>query len=239
MLFENSFLKMNLPPGWSCISNTSGTTWICQSADEKVKSDSMIVLASRPAQIPPQGTDSLEHFSAALSSPKKSEDAEGKPLISTVQFNGRLKMSGLEWIDSTHSNSELKGFHTRYLMTVSEGNAVGLTLSVHSPKLAEYRSVFEEIIKSVELKKVQISNLQANTNMELPASDGSVVAPPIDTTGDRLPQVNIKGGAEDRALASSSMGSDQMSGTLWIAAGVVMGLVALGLLRKRLRNEDE
>jgi hypothetical protein len=63
------------------------------------------------------------------------------------------EISDLSWVEATHYESELKGFYTIYLATVTEGLAVLVTFSTSKDNYPQFRDMIRPCIQSLEIKK--------------------------------------------------------------------------------------
>lgn len=76
--FANTFVRFEMPARWRC--DLEGTTWVCQSWDDKRQRDALIVLAAKHAG----ESDGLAQYEAYLRQPRQSTDPDGKPMVSRV-----------------------------------------------------------------------------------------------------------------------------------------------------------
>jgi hypothetical protein len=142
--FANQFIEFQLPDKWEC--QLDGTEWVCQSTDEQKKRDAIIVLA---AKIKKAGMDELPIYRAHLERPQTYESLSGESITSEPRYVKELDISGKQWIDSLHLQSEIPDFYTRYLATVEADLGILVTFSVRKDKYEEYAPDIENMVKSL------------------------------------------------------------------------------------------
>ena len=119
--FESSFLSFELPPGWTC--SRSGTETVCET--QKLHNDAIVILAVKYRG--PQ--DTLANYEDHLKSPQS--NARDKSLQSEVKFVNRRRISGQDWVEGLHFQSEVANYYTHYFATVTSHIGVLATFSVH------------------------------------------------------------------------------------------------------------
>lgn len=142
--FANQFIEFQLPDKWDC--QLDGTEWVCQSTDEQKKRDAIIVLA---AKIKKAGMDELPVYKAHLQKPQTYQSLSGESVTSEPRYVNELDISGKQWIDSLHLQSEIPDFYTRYLATVEADLGILVTFSVRKDKYEEYAPDIEGMVKSL------------------------------------------------------------------------------------------
>ncbi len=142
--FANQFIEFNLPDKWEC--QLDGTEWVCQSTDEQKKRDAIIVLA---AKIKKAGMDELPVYKAHLEKAQTYQSLSGENITSEPRYVKELDISGKQWIDSLHLQSEIPDFYTRYLATVESDLGILVTFSVRKDKYEEYAPDIEAMVKTL------------------------------------------------------------------------------------------
>lgn len=148
--FANQFIEFQLPDKWDC--QLDGTEWVCQSTDEQKKRDAIIVLA---AKIKKAGMDELPVYKAHLEKPQTYQSLSGESVTSEPRYVKELDITGKQWIDSLHLQSEIPDFYTRYLATVEADLGILVTFSVRKDKYEEYAPDIENMVKSLRAFRKQ------------------------------------------------------------------------------------
>lgn len=148
--FANQFIEFQLPDKWDC--QLDGTEWVCQSNDEQKKRDAIIVLA---AKIKKAGMDELPVYKAHLEKPQTYQSLSGESVTSEPRYVKELDITGKQWIDSLHLQSEIPDFYTRYLATVEADLGILVTFSVRKDKYEEYAPDIENMVKSLRAFRKQ------------------------------------------------------------------------------------
>jgi hypothetical protein len=139
-VFENNYLSFSMPDGWSCI--LEGTEYVCRPPNPAGKKFAItFIMAAK--EVGPQ--DTLAAYTAHLA---RNPPPRGTLLKAPVHRN----VSGTLWVDATLADSEIKGYHTRYLGTVKDGVAVLMTISVHKNFLAQYEGVASVAADTLKVK---------------------------------------------------------------------------------------
>ncbi|MBC7396246.1 MAG: hypothetical protein H7333_02290 [Bdellovibrionales bacterium] len=143
--FANQFVEFELPNAWVCL--LEGAEWVCQNQQDKdKKKDAIIILAAKI-----QGDqDTLDQYLAYLKNPKVYNTAQGKQVTSDVRYSNNKTIGDKSWVDALHLESEIPGFYTRYLATVTDGIGVLVTYSVNKNKYQEYAPTFESMVSSLK-----------------------------------------------------------------------------------------
>ncbi|MEZ4871554.1 MAG: hypothetical protein R2827_04760 [Bdellovibrionales bacterium] len=55
---------------------------------------------------------------------------------SKIRYVKKYSLNGKEWVDSLHESSEVEGYYTRYVATVSGGLGILVTFSAHKKHYA-------------------------------------------------------------------------------------------------------
>lgn len=123
-VFRTGFFEFELAPGWEC--GLDGTEYVCQAPGERQKG-AIAVIATKERG--PKSMDSLQAYEEHLRSPKRPAIDSDNSTPSTVVRAQRIWLGGKEWVESLHFGSELPGFHTYYLATVTSHVGVLVTMS--------------------------------------------------------------------------------------------------------------
>jgi len=75
----------------------------------------------------------------------------GTSLVDGPKVNNAI--GNLSWVEATHYGSELKGFYTVYLATVTDGLAVLVTFSASKNDYPQSRDMIRPCIQSLGIKK--------------------------------------------------------------------------------------
>jgi hypothetical protein len=147
-IFSNQYVSFELPPNWSC--KNDGTEWICISQLEKNSKEAIIILTAKEAG----PTDTLEAYTAHLSSPRILPDITGKPTPSQKLSVKQRLINGQPWVDGMHLGSEIASYYTRYLATIKDRLAIAVTFSAHKTHYTKYS---QDFLKSIESLRVTAS----------------------------------------------------------------------------------
>ncbi len=142
--FANQFIEFQLPEKWEC--KLDGTEWVCQSTDEQKKRDAIIVLA---AKIKKAGMDELPIYKEHLQKKQSYTSLNGETVESQPRYVKDLDISGHQWVDALHLQSEIPDFYTRYLATVESDLGILVTFSVRKDKYDEYAPDIDSMVKSL------------------------------------------------------------------------------------------
>ena len=194
--FANQFVEFDLPSDWTCL--LEGTEWVCQNQqDAAKKKDAIIILAAKI-----QGDqDTLDQYLSYLKNPKVYTTAQGKSVTSTVSYAQNKTIQDKPWVDALHLESEIPGFYTRYLATVTDGIGVLVTYSVNKNKYQEYSALFDSMVKSLKAFRHDgglnaapaNSDLFKNTSIPNGVTGGTVFGD-IQGAGDEKPKAQGGGG---------------------------------------------
>jgi hypothetical protein len=143
--FANQFVEFDLPTAWNC--SLEGTEWVCQNQQDAAKKKEAIIILAAKIQ---GDQDTLDQYLNYLKAPKTFTSAQGKSITSNVSYAQSKTINERMWADSLHMESEVPGFYTRYLATVTDGIGILVTYSVNKGKYQEYTPMFEEMVKSLK-----------------------------------------------------------------------------------------
>jgi hypothetical protein len=201
--FANQFIEFQLPDKWEC--QLDGTEWVCQSTDEQKKRDAIIVLA---AKIKKAGMDELSVYKAHLEKPQTYQSLSGETITSEPRYVKEIDISGKQWIDSLHLQSEIPDFYTRYLATVEADLGILVTFSVRKDKYDEYAPDIENMVKSLRAFRKQ---------GEINAGGGNGAN--VDSSGVLFPDESGGGGTVKKAPTKQSEDAGMAVLLLLVAAG--------------------
>jgi hypothetical protein len=143
-VFESRFLRFSLPEGWKC--DLEGSEFVCEPAHPKGHKVSMIIILAAKYQ---GDFDTFPNYMEYL---RKNKSVTGRSsLVEGPKINNEI--GSVSWVEATHYESELKGFYTTYLATVTEGLAVLVTFSASKDKYPQFRDMIRPCIQSLEIKK--------------------------------------------------------------------------------------
>lgn len=223
--FANQFVEFELPSGWVCI--LEGAEWVCQNQqNQEKKKEAIIVLAAKI-----QGNqDSLDQYLSYLKNPKSFTNAEGKQGISEVRYANTKTIQDKSWVDSLHYESEIRGFYTRYLATVTDGIGILVTYSVNKGKYQEYASVFESMVGSLKAFRRDGGLNAASANSDL----FKHTAIPSGVSGETVFSVPVAADDEKRNAAKKSDLAALLDDPLIFYGGIgAIALIAISIIKKR------
>jgi hypothetical protein len=143
-VFESRFLRFSLPEGWKC--DLEGSDYVCEPPHPKGQKLSMIfVLAAKY----PNDSDNLPSYMEELKRNKSMTN--GSSLVDGPKIDSDI--SGISWVEATHFESEIKGYYTIYMATVSNELAVLVTFSVRKNEYQQFKDLVRPCIESLEVKK--------------------------------------------------------------------------------------
>ena len=64
-----------------------------------------------------------------------------------------VTIDGREWVDAVQENSEVKGYTTRYLATVTERLAVLVTFSARKELFAEFKKEIQPVVEQLKVNE--------------------------------------------------------------------------------------
>jgi hypothetical protein len=126
--FTNSYLSFSLPAGWSC--QPEDTEYVCTPPRSQGAPTNAIMILTAKLEGPGDTlAEYRRHLAGELPSSGPGEIVEAPKLT---------KIAGNLWIDAVLLDSEVRGYHTRYLATTLDGLAILFTFSAH-------RTVFDDL----------------------------------------------------------------------------------------------
>lgn len=97
----------------------------------------------------------LPVYRTHLEKPQTYKSLSGEDITSEPRYVKELDISGKQWIDSLHLQSEIPDFYTRYLATVEQDLGILVTFSVRKDKYEEYAPDIENMVKSMRAFRKQ------------------------------------------------------------------------------------
>ena len=143
-VFESKFLKFSLPEGWKC--DLEGAEYVCEPPHPKGQKETMLfVLAAKY----PNDFDNIPSYMIELK--KNKSTTHGSSLIDGPKVDDNI--NGVSWVEATHFESEIPGYYTIYMATVSNGLAVLVTFSVRKNEYLAFKDLVLPCIESLQIKK--------------------------------------------------------------------------------------
>jgi hypothetical protein len=222
--FANQFVEFELPPAWVCV--LEGTEWVCQNQQDKDKKKEAIVVLAAKIQ---GDQDTLDQYLKYLKNPKVYNSAQGKPVTSDVRYANNKTIQDRAWVDALHLDSEIPGFYTRYLATVTDGIGILVTYSVNKNKYQEYTAVFDTMVNSLKAFRREGGLNAASANSDL-FKNAKI---PSGVTGDTV--FGVQGAPDDDKKAAGRGGLAALMNDPMIFYGGIgaVALAAIAILKKR------
>ncbi|MBI3554960.1 MAG: hypothetical protein HY074_01700 [Deltaproteobacteria bacterium] len=168
-VFKAKWIEINLPAGWSCVQKR-GVEWVCASHDKSAAHDAYWVLAAKPKET----EDTLESYRDKLRQSRVSLGAGGKRVTTEPSYVKELELGGAKWVDVLHTDSELRGYLTRYVATVLPDLGVVVTYTILKAKYTQYSTQFDQILMGMKVTNVKDPNeappLASNLTVGLPTA---------------------------------------------------------------------
>lgn len=222
--FANQFVEFDIPTSWNCF--LEGTEWVCQNQQDAAKKKEAIIILAAKIQ---GDQDTLDQYLTYLKTPKSFTSAQGKSMTSSVSYAQNKSINDRMWVDSLHMESEITGFYTRYLATVTDGIGILVTYSVNKGKYQEYTPMFEEMVKSLKAfrKDGGLNAAPANSDLFKNAKIPSGV------TGDTV-FGSIQGAGEEAPKPQPSGLAALMNDPIVLYGGLgALALILLSILKKK------
>lgn len=225
--FANQFVEFELPNAWVCV--LEGAEWVCQNkANPDKRKEAIIVLAAKV-----QGDqDTLDQYLSYLKNPKVYTSALGKQVTSDVRYANNKTINDRAWVDSLHLESEISGFYTRYLATVTDGIGILVTYSVNKNKYQEYAPIFETLVNSLKAFRTPgvginaasgSSDLFKLTKVPSGVTDGTVFG--------------VQGAPDTQAVGKKGGLAALLDDPIVFYGGIgAVSLIAISILKKRKRQ---
>ena len=144
-IYRTSIFDITAPKGWVCFREV--TESICR--PDTAPPYRAILVAAMKFRNPEM--DSLESYAAHVGKPIVRMDGDGKETISTFDYARPTVIEGRTWVDAVHHDSEIRGYKTRYLATVTVQVAILITFSAYEKDFAAYEPTFEKMVRSLNI----------------------------------------------------------------------------------------
>lgn len=170
-MFSSQYCSFELPTGWECM--LEGSEWVCQSTNKARQKEAIIILAAKIQG--PQ--DSLVEYTKYLKQKKVFMLPGGKTQVSEPKYTKPHQVNNHNWVDSLHLASEVPGFYTRYMATVSTELGVAVTFSVGKDFYSAYQGIFDQVIASLKIFEQKRGNLiqMAGAKGSDPLAQGGII----------------------------------------------------------------
>lgn len=143
--FRARYFEFALPRGWHC--DIKGSETVCEPPGDPPH-NAIIILAAKERNI----TDGRDDYLEYLKNNKTwTYQGDEEPVTSEVVYYQKANIGGYEWIDALHRNSEVKGYYTRYLVTVTSHLGLAVTFSAHSEWFQSWNREFEASIATLRI----------------------------------------------------------------------------------------
>lgn len=142
--FRSTYFEFALPHEWTI--ERHGDEAVCVPPGEGT-ADAIIILAAKERS----GDDNIEQYREHLEKPRPLIPPEGEPLESKVIYVREIVIGDHQWIDALHFESEVPGFYTRYLATITSHLGLAATFTAGKDVFDERNEEFESSIESLEI----------------------------------------------------------------------------------------
>lgn len=220
--FSNAFIEFEKPANWTCL--LEGAEFVCQSNDATKKKEAIIVFAAKLKG----DQDSLKQYLDYLDASKTYTSASNRNVKSEKKYARKYNIGEHPWIDALHFESEIPGYYTRYLATLyKEEIGVLVTYSVAKDKYQEYNRLFEPMVNSLKVFRLNNTGINEQATNGLPQ-----VNIPRAMDGGLFPKgQTVAGGAPEKAPSENSGGGGGGAGPLLLL--VLVGAAAFIFLKKK------
>ena len=144
-LYRTSIYDITLPQGWTCA--LEGTETVCTPQGEPPHR--AILIAAMKFRNPEM--DTINAYTAHLGKPKNSVLPDGKKMTSTVERVDHTVIDGRTWVDATHLESEVPGYRTRYLASLTAQVGIAITFSTIKNDYEIYQPVLDRTVSSINI----------------------------------------------------------------------------------------
>lgn len=221
--YSSKFIKFELPPLWECVFQIikKQPGWTCQNIKKDKQKEAIILFLAKRRGL--EGT--LPQHLAYLKKKKIFAPPVAYLPVSQPKYALYKTIKKHKWVDALHLGSEVPGYYTRYLTTIKGKLEIAMTLSCMQDHYDNYRKIFDNIVKTLEVFKVDDLlnskiHVQNNTKEELFDGDTFI--------GNDLDRFGINVNQKKRAAAGKMDGNM----TLYIILGVV-GLFIFIIIKKK------
>lgn len=144
--FKNAYISFDIQDNWRC--NLEQTEWVCRAEDPQEAKEAVIILTAKEKG----PTDTFPLYEAHLNSPMTLTAKTATPSQSRVVYKAQVqRINDQPWLDGLHTNSEVLGYHTRYLATIKDQIAILVTFSAHNRFYQKHSGHFMKTIQSLRV----------------------------------------------------------------------------------------
>ena len=154
-VFKNSYVSFEIPDNWKC--KPFGTNWVCHDALQERKVEALITSTAKIAS----SLDTREQYINYLKQ-EKAWYTSSKELVTSKKLTEAKEafINKYPWVDSTHKNSEVKSYISRYMGTVccedsSSKLGILIVLSAHEDHYTKYSPIFIKAINSLRVLDIE------------------------------------------------------------------------------------
>jgi hypothetical protein len=149
---RTDYFEFGLPRDWSC--RREGTETVCRPPGQP-PNDAIIIFTAKYRN----EHDTLAAYRAHLERPQENQRTDGTAMLSEVLSVAERRIGNYRWIDGTHVGSEIPGYHTRYLATVTSHIGVLITFSAHSSTRERRMREFEDCIDTLRVYQTPLPTM--------------------------------------------------------------------------------
>jgi len=191
-LFQTQFIKLQLPPNWSC--RQEELDWVCQPDNVAERSEVILLVVTKAVN---EVDDSFPKYESVLKTPRDMRDLLGNAYKSEIKYVKKRDIKNWPWMDSLHVGSEIPGFYTRYVASVKEKVAGLITYSIAETTYPKWSAIMDEVIDSAEIffDPKAFNDLMGARSGSLLASRGTAKGRMAPTEVDPTVTNNSQGGA--------------------------------------------
>lgn len=142
--FRSTYFEFALPPDWT--SERQGDEIVCMPPGELL-ADAIIILAAKERS----DDDRLSDYRDFLGQPRILTPPGGETLESKVIYVREIVIGDHKWIDALHFESEVPGYYTRYLATITSHLGLAATFTAGEDVFEQRNKAFESSIESLEI----------------------------------------------------------------------------------------
>lgn len=143
---NTGYVSFQISDRWDC-QREDQFAFMCIPKGSKPPQEAIIIVSGKEAG--PE--DNFESFQKFLKVPRAVEVPGSRPVQSQIQYVRMIEIAKQPWADAGHLNSELYGYHTRYLATVKQKLSVLVSLSVSQRQWKLYEKDFAMVANSLAL----------------------------------------------------------------------------------------
>jgi hypothetical protein len=144
-VLKTDFIEIQMPMHWECNDEVPKT---CRDMRPERRKDALMSVAGKPAR----PNETLPAFLGYLKQPKTWREEDGGVVTSKVIEATTVTLGGQPWVSVIHDDSEVRGFRTRYMVTVKDGEIVVLTFTARTNTYAFFAGDFQRGVETAKLK---------------------------------------------------------------------------------------